>query len=129
LFVTDAERAGRAPSVMSVKGIHPANMALVSSPGSAPAKRAGEASSVTKVSVSGSSGSCCETIQKNCCSIAHRGKPQDVLYDSINMTCSYNIARVIRHPDYGRRLGPGSNCFSNTFIHRSELLHPSQAVS
>lgn len=114
--MTDAERAGRAPSVMSVRGIHPANMAPVSSPGSAPAKKAGEASSVTKVSVSGSSRSCCETIQKYCCSIAHWGKPQDMLYDSINMTCSYNIARVIRHPDYDRRLGVRSNCFSYTHL-------------
>lgn len=62
--MTDAERAGREPSVMSVRDIRPVNTVPVSSPGSAPAKRAGEASSVTKVSVSGSSGSCCETIQK-----------------------------------------------------------------
>lgn len=44
-----AERAGREPSAMSVRDIRPVNTAPVSSPGSAPAKRAGEASSVTKI--------------------------------------------------------------------------------
>lgn len=44
-----AEKAGRVLHVMSVNVTRPANMALVGSPGSALARRAGEASSVTKI--------------------------------------------------------------------------------
>lgn len=46
---TDAERAGRDSFVMCVNSIHPVNMVPVKSRGSAPARKAGEASSATKV--------------------------------------------------------------------------------
>lgn len=46
---TDAERAGRDSFVMYVNFTRPVNMVPVKSRGSAPAKRAGEAFSVTKV--------------------------------------------------------------------------------
>lgn len=46
---TDAERAGRDSFVMYVNSIRPVNMVPVKSRGSAPAKKAGEASSVIKV--------------------------------------------------------------------------------
>lgn len=46
---TDAEKAGRVSFVMCVNSIHPVNMVPVMNRGSASARRAGEASSVTKV--------------------------------------------------------------------------------
>lgn len=46
---TDAERAGRDSSVMCVNSIPPVNMVPVQSRGSAPARKAGEVSFVTKV--------------------------------------------------------------------------------
>lgn len=45
----NAERAGRAFFVMCVNSIRPVNMVHVKSRGSAPAKKAGEASFVTKI--------------------------------------------------------------------------------
>ena len=48
--LTDAEKVGRDSFVMCVNSIHPVNMVPVKSRGSAPAKKAGEASFVTKVS-------------------------------------------------------------------------------